>query len=310
MQPGSLRYERPIEPNLVPTVLLKVMPRWKFNRIVPGLIAICLFATVCPAAESAVDELIKQSYTAYQSKDISGAIELATKAVKEHPQSVAAWAYRANLYGGLRQYEKSIADYTNVLKLNPKHPGAYQERGSAYFRQAKLTEAIADWDKFIELLPSREPHHWQRGIAYYYAGRYQEGRRQFTIHQTVNSADVENAVFHFICTAKGLNLAQAKKEFIEIEGDSRVPMFEIHGLFAGKKSVEDVLKAAQSGREQNRAHQLFYANYYLGLYYESHGDDKKAREFILKAAKDADENGYMGDCARVHAVLLKRKDSK
>lgn len=266
-----------------------------------------LAAVQLPAADAALQTRLRAVAEAYRGGDAKAALELAAAVIKEFPQSPDPWFLRGQLHADLRQHAQAVTDYDAALKLKPEFPAALQERGSAHFRLARMKEAIRDWDEFLRLVPSREPHHWQRGIAYYYAGEFEKGRRQFAIHQTVNSADVENAVFHYICTARALGVGQAAKEFIEIRGDRRVPMMEIHGLFAGKLKPEDVLKAAGTGNPANRAHQLFYAHYYLGLYHEAHGNAAKAREHILLAAKDADANGYMGDCARVHAMLLKAK---
>jgi lipoprotein NlpI len=89
-------------------------------------------------------------------------------------------------------------------------------------------------------------------------------------------------------------------------------MKEVHALFAGKAKPEDVLRAAQDG-EPSKARleqQLFYADLYLGLYFEVIANHELAREHILKAAERSKENDYMGDVARVHAELLRRSTKK
>ena len=154
-------------------------------------------------------------------------------------------------------------------------------------------------------MPTQAPYHWQRGISYYYAGRFEDGRKQFELHQTVNSNDVENAVWHFLCVARGSGVEKARAALIPIKGDARVPMMEVHALFAGKVKPEAVLQAAAAGRpppsQLNR--QLFYAHLYLGLYFEVIGNDEQAREHIAKAAGTYRTEDYMGDVARVHLQL-------
>ena len=92
--------------------------------------------------------------------------------------------------------------------------------------------------------------------------------------------------------------------------DSRVPMMQVHALFAGKSKPQDVLAAAEAGSTSGTRlkQQLFYAHLYLGLYYEAEGQAKLAREHITKAARDYPEDHYMGQVARVHLQLLDRKD--
>jgi len=184
-------------------------------------------------------------------------------------------------------------DFTKVIELTEPasgavreimlaRAGAFQRRGEQRFFDADIKGSIEDFDAFLKLLPDRDPHHWQRGLAYYYAGDYQKGVDQFERHQTVNTQDVENAVWHFLCvvrTPEG-DFKKAQEKLIPIEGDSRVPMKEVHELFAGRGTVEDVLAAAggpvEEGKEvsmKDRNH-LCYANLYLALYFEAIGEDE------------------------------------
>lgn len=175
------------------------------------------------------------------------------------------------------------------------------QQGQALFYEAKISESLAAFDKAIELKPEVQPYLWQRGLSLYYANKFKEGREQFEVHQTVNGNDVENAAWHFLCVARLEGVGGARKNFIPIEGDSRVPMKEVHQLFAGKVSPDAVLKAAETaGDESTRKNQLCYAHLYLGLFYEAMKDDAKAREHMLKAAKDYAMPHYMGETARVH----------
>lgn len=261
--------------------------------------------------EDATSEIAQQAIAAYRKGDVPGAIALATKLTEAAPKQPQAWFLRAQLHASQRDHAKAAADYSEVLKLDPKSANAWQARGEAWFKLGKITESIADFDKFLELVPAQKPHHWQRGISLYYAARFKDGKEQFEIHQTVNSNDVENAVWHFLCAARADGLASAKKNLIPIEGDGRVPMAEVHRLFAGKAKPEDVLAAAKATPAQGRAGEpLFYAHLYLGIYFEAIGDAKQARDYIFKAAERASENGYMGDVARVHAEILRKQDKK
>src|SRR6185503_7544 len=197
------------------------------------------------------------------------------------------------------------------VKIDPKAPDVYQSRGWAWFKAADMGKAISDFDRYLQWIPERAAHHWQRGIAYYYAGLYEDGRKQFELHQTVNPHDVENAVWHFLCVARASGPAQARAALIPIQGDVRVPMMEVHALFAGKAKPAAVLAAARAGEPAPAQlnDRLFYAHLYLGLYYEAMGDGKLAQEHIFKAATEFKAPHYMGDVARVHAQVLRRKAS-
>jgi lipoprotein NlpI len=175
--------------------------------------------------------------------------------------------------------------------------------GQEAFFAAKIDESVAAFDKLLALAPTIKPQLWQRGLSLYYKGDYKAGREQFETHQTYNTDDVENAAWHFICVARAESVEAARKVFIPIEGDSRVPMKEVHALFAGKGTPEAVLKAAEAGDDEARRNHLCYAHLYLGLYYEALGDAARAKDHIVKAATDFSMDHYMGKCAQVHAKV-------
>lgn len=233
------------------------------------------------------------------------ALQLASAAIAAEPDNARAYFLRARFYEEQCALTNALADYSQVIRLNKDLPEAWQSRGSTHFKLGRINESIADFDQFLKLVPRQEPHHWQRGIAYYYAGQFEAGRKQFELHQTVNPNDVENAIWHFLCVARAGSVEKARAALIPIQGDARVPMMEIHALFAGKLKPEDVLKAATSGDPPpaQRQRQLFYAHLYVGLYFEIHGDAGKAREHITQAAGEFQTGDYMGDVARIHLQL-------
>jgi lipoprotein NlpI len=170
-------------------------------------------------------------------------------------------------------------------------------RGEEHFFAGRIDESIRNWDLEIVAQPFREPYHWQRGLAFYYAGEFEKGVKQFELHQKVNRNDVENAAWHFLCVvrAKGGSLKKARKALIPIAGDSRVPMKEVHDLFAGKGTAQDVLDAASKNAEGLLLrNQLCYAHLYLGLYHEALGEIEKSRRHIKKSAVEFRMDHYMG----------------
>jgi lipoprotein NlpI len=178
------------------------------------------------------------------------------------------------------------------------------QRGSKEFFAGKIHESIKSFERAIAIEPKIKPQLWQLGISYYYADRFAEGRDLFDLHQTVNSHDVENAVWHFLCVARIDGLEVARKRLIPISGDKRVPMKEVHSLFAGTGSEQQVLESASSVEgDSNRRNALCYAHLYLGLYEEALKNRAKSMEHMHKAAEDFSHDHYMGEVARVHHKL-------
>ena len=176
-------------------------------------------------------------------------------------------------------------------------------RAVADFRAGRVEEAAVGFDQVARVEPESAPQLWQRGIALYYAGRYQDCRRQFESHLTVNPSDVENSAWHFLCVARAESPEAALQALLPVGPDPRRPMREIYEMFSGRMMPQDVLSAA-GGEPRAR----FYAHLYRGLYHEAFGRMEAAMEEIFLAADDqfAQVGGYMHMVAVVHRDLLSR----
>ena len=229
----------------------------------------------------------------------------------EKPVDLAAAVTRAGTLEVSGDFSGAAETLEYAIKTFPEvPPGLIRHAGELRFFGGDIGASIALFDKLIEVEPDSAPYLWQRGLSLYYAERYGEGVAQFETHQEVNPNDVENAAWHFICVTRAKSFEEAQKKLIPIKGDARIPMAEIHDLFAGKATPEDVLKSANRdgfGEGGLRNH-LCYAHLYLGLYFEAKGDAAKADEHIKKAAVDYKMDHYMGRCAQVHHHL--RSDKK
>ena len=283
----------------------------KAEFVLPLFLALSLVNTLI-AAESANEDLLNRAKATYASGNVDAAIGLASKAIEAEPSDVRPYLVRAQFYEHSRELPKALADYNQALKLDPKLAKAWQFRGLVHFRLAHIDESIADFDRFIELMPDQAPYHWQRGISCYYARRFEDGRKQFEAHQTVNPNDVENAAWHFLCVARSAGVEKARAALIPIKEDGRVPMLQIHALFAGKTEPEDVLRAAHAGEPaaSELQRRLFYAHLYLGLYFEATANETTAYEHITKAARQYGGNDYMSDVARVHLIVREKSRRK
>ena len=271
-----------------------------------------LVFVLCCAASASNDEskkLAEEADAALAAGKFPDALDLAAKAAKADPKDAnAPWvAGRAHL--SLRQHEEAVKAFTAVLALAPKQTRANDFRGDALLKSGKFKEAIADFDVYLEANPQKAPDHWRRGIALYYAGRFDDGAKQFDIHRTVNPEDVENSAWHYLCNARANTPKKAREDLIPVKDDARVPMKQVLQLFAGKLKPKDVIDAAETADLKGGAltEARFYANLYVGLYYESEGDAKKCLEHVTAAAEKYKIGHYMWDVADVHLKLLKAK---
>ena len=168
------------------------------------------------------------------------------------------------------------------------------------FQAGQVEESVKDFDRLVEIDASSAPYLWQRGIALYYLGRFKDCKAQFESHRAVNADDVENAAWHYLCTARAESPAKARQQLIPIVRDPRPPMMTVHAMFAGKATQEDVLRAAKDETAR------FFAYLYIGLYWEANGNAIRAEPWLKRAADVSTGQDYMGAVARVHWARLSR----
>jgi lipoprotein NlpI len=266
-------------------------------------------AVVGAACADEPREMLTDAKVALKKKDFAQAIKLADQVLAKDASSAAAHQVRGMAQLEMRQFDKAVADLTKSIELDPQATTAFDQRGIAYFKMAKIRESLADFDKYIELVPMAAAAHWRRGLTLYYADEFAKGVAQFTTSDKEEPNDVENAVWHFLCNARVQGLEKARGEMLKVAKDPRGPYFmKIYDLFLAKAKPEEVLAAAEAGEanKELRQEQRFYANYYIGMYYESISEPKKSLEYLKTAVEKYPIGHYMMDVARVHIKLREK----
>jgi tetratricopeptide (TPR) repeat protein len=78
------------------------------------------------------------------------------------PPLFELYSERADIYFKKGDYNKSIADYNQVLMLNPKYDETYYNRARAYFIIGRADDALSDLNKFISLRPNdKDGYYWR-----------------------------------------------------------------------------------------------------------------------------------------------------
>ena len=273
-------------------------------------LVICLLLLLPIAAHADTPmELLDKAKTALKNNDRTEALKLVDQVLVADDKNADAHSLRGDIRVAGRQFDKAVTDYSKAIELNPRSSAVYDQRGTAYFKLAKIPESLADFNKSIELDPKAGPGHWRRGLTLYYAEKFADGVAQFTTSDKSEPNDVENAIWHFLCNARVQGVEKARGEFLKVKEDPRgAYMMKIYELFLGKAKPEDVFAAAESGQGSKDPERIrkFYANYYVGMYYEAIGEPKKSLE-MLKEALQYPNNHYMMDVALVHIQLRKKK---
>lgn len=256
------------------------------------------------AAQTAED-LVSRAAAAYQRGDRAVAIEILSEVLDADPDNLEALSLDASIRERAGELEEALDRYDRLVEGLPDNPRAHMGRGQVLFRMGRIEDSVSDFDRVVELDAQAGPYLWQRGIAQYYSGRFAACKEQFESHLTVNAADVENAVWHFLCVARLEGLDAARTAILPVGEDPRTPMPEIYQLYRGSLDVEDVLSAARAGiaGDGRRLDDLFYARLYVGLYHLIEGRPAQA-EAELRAAVELGFPHYMGDVARIQLGLL------
>ena len=172
---------------------------------------------------------------------------------------------RGAIYEKLKNYNKAIEDYTNVIELVPECILAYKKRGECNINLKKYKEAIEDYDKAIELNSDKAVFYANRGSAKYSLGNYKEAIEDYD---------------------KAIKLNPGKGRYYNERGNTK------YSLGNYKEAIEDYNKAIELS--SNNA--TFYGNrgsakYSLKIYKEAGEDYNKAIELSPNNAHYYNERG-------------------
>lgn len=199
------------------------------------------------------------------------------------------------------EYRQAAALAEQAVEASPDSARVRQAAAELLFLAGNPGDSLAHFDRAIELAPEVAAHNWQRGIALCCCERFDEGAEQFKSHHDVNPDDVENSAWYFLCIAKTQDVEQARETVIPSRGDSRQPMMSVLEMLQGELRPAKVLEAAEAkttaGPTRDRA--KFFADLYVGLYYDSLGDSQKAIEY-LRRSQSHGTSGYMTRAAAVY----------
>lgn len=198
-------------------------------------------------------------------------------------------------------YEAAAESARAAAKIAMDSPRLLQRAAEVLYRSGQAEESLPIFDRVVELTPEVAAHNWQRGLALCTCEKWEQGAEQFKTHHDVNPDDVENSAWYFLCIAKTTGLEAAKKTVIPSRGDGREPMMSILAMLKGTLEPDQVMVAAikNTPEGERRKQAQFYADLYVGLYYDSLDNPEQAAKY-LKRSLSYDSAGYMVDTARVY----------
>jgi tetratricopeptide (TPR) repeat protein len=107
-----------------------------------------------------------------------------TEAIRLEP-TADLYDLRGGAYFMLKQWQRAIADYTEVIRLNPRNPDTYTMRASSYARVGEHQKAIEDYTEALRHWPgwrgvsSKLRDHFM-ATAYWFRGEEYGKLRQYS----------------------------------------------------------------------------------------------------------------------------------
>ena len=117
------------------------------------------------------------------------ALEYYSKALKLDDQIGDAYKKRGIYEQELKQWEKSIEDFTAVLKLYPDNFRVNWIRGVSYYHMNRFSEAISDFSIYLEKDSTNKEVLGARGMAYISSGQPLMGYADFAASAHVQALD-------------------------------------------------------------------------------------------------------------------------
>jgi tetratricopeptide (TPR) repeat protein/serine/threonine protein kinase len=121
---------------------------------------------VSPSVTAPFNEAFTRAKREADQEQYDKAIADYTEVIRLKPDFADAYANRAFAYGNLEQFDKAIADCNEAIRLQPDSAEAYKNRGGAYCNLKEYDKAIADCNEAIRLQPDFARAYSNRGNAY------------------------------------------------------------------------------------------------------------------------------------------------
>lgn len=153
------------------------------RKTLTTLFAGCLVAAAgCATNPSALDRGIAH----YRSGEYFFAADDFNDAVRQSPNSVAAYVNRGITRVRLGELNAAIEDYNRAVQLSPGDPEIYFARGNALVAAGQYTPAVDDFTRAIELSPRFAKAWFNRGTA-----RSMAGQRDAAMKDWLQAIEVE-----------------------------------------------------------------------------------------------------------------------
>ncbi len=238
------------------------------------------------------------------------ALKLLNICLRERPDVVALYYYRAQAYMQLKKYDMAIPDCNRQIKLEPGLAKPYEMRAQCYLALKDRKHAFRDFMRVVEIEPGNKFAHEQLALIYRQEGDIKNWKRELLLAKSSNrmgsssnvspevltrhehpvSAFLQNAGEHLAHKKPGLALEEIKKAMKFTDKDFAVEHIDRGDIYvlqaqafqqmnANDEAIGALNQVLKYQPTNNRAYYLRAQSYFeIGKYEECIADcDRAAR---------------------------------
>lgn len=129
--------------------------------VLGGLAALGMLAIAAPASadvqwqvfERRREQCFNTMNTFSPEESIRGCSDLISMRSITGNGRAQAYKLRGDRYRELRDWDRALADYNQVIRMRGDHPGAYYRRGEVYLAQGEYARAMEDANAVVRIAP-------------------------------------------------------------------------------------------------------------------------------------------------------------
>ena len=91
-----------------------------------------------------------------RTRDFIRSIVFFTRGIEKKPNFAEAWNKRATVYYMMGDFDKSMYDINETLKLEPRHFGAMDGMGLIFIHLKQYEKAIKIYEQMLEIFPNNQ----------------------------------------------------------------------------------------------------------------------------------------------------------
>lgn len=127
------------------------------------------------------------------------ALKLLNMCLRDRPDVVALYHYRAKIHMSLKNYEKAIPDCSRQIRLEPNLAKPYEMRAKCYLALKDRKRAFADLLRVIELEPGNKRAHEQLANLYRLDGDIRNYKRELRLSRS-NAVVAKGSIMQAVLT--------------------------------------------------------------------------------------------------------------